>query len=90
MYNVGVDKENGPAETAISRDPAHTDLEVIVDSKSLAQPRTEVTVDEAIRRDAAVHPERSYREHVEAAEEIAAVFYRAEIRAMMKAGTLDD
>jgi hypothetical protein len=48
------------------------------------------TVDEAIRLDAAAHPERTYREHIEAAEEIAAVEYRAEIRAMMKAGALDD
>ncbi|CAN5734630.1 hypothetical protein BH24ACT22_BH24ACT22_09140 [soil metagenome] len=61
-----------------------------MDNKSLAQPRTEVTVDEAIRRDAAAHPERTYSEHVAAAEETAAVSYRAEIRAMMKAGTLDD
>jgi hypothetical protein len=48
------------------------------------------TTDEAIRIDASRHPERTYREHVAAAEEIAAAEYRAEIRAMMKAGTLDD
>lgn len=46
-------------------------------------------VDEAIRLDAQEHPERTYREHVAAAEEAAAAEYRAEIRAMMKAGTLD-
>jgi hypothetical protein len=44
---------------------------------------------EAIRLDAAAHPKRNYREHVEAAAEIAAAEYRAEIRAMTKAGTLD-
>jgi hypothetical protein len=44
---------------------------------------------ELIRRDAAAHPERTYREHVAAAEEVAAAEYRAEIRAMMRAGTLD-
>lgn len=59
-------------------------------SESLAHTGTEVTVDEAIRRDAVAHPERTYSEHVVAAEEIAAVSYRAEIRAMMKADTLDD
>ncbi len=45
---------------------------------------------ELIRLDAAAHLERTYREHVAAAEEAAAAEYRAEIRAMMKAGTLDD
>lgn len=61
-------------------------------SKSLAHSGTEVTseADEAIRLDAAAHPERTYSEHVAAAEEIAALEYRREIRAMMKAGTLDD
>ena len=47
------------------------------------------TVDEAIRLDATAHPERTYCEHVAAAEEIAAEEYRREIRAMMKAGTLE-
>lgn len=42
-----------------------------------------------IRRDAAEHPERTYSEHVAAAREIAAESYREEIRAMMRAGTLD-
>ncbi len=46
-------------------------------------------VGERIRRDAAAHPERTYREHVAAAEEIAAEEYRAEIRRMMTADTLD-
>jgi hypothetical protein len=45
---------------------------------------------ELIRRDAAaVHPERTPSEHETAARSIAAVSYREEIRAMMKAGTLD-
>ena len=47
------------------------------------------TVDEAIRLDAAAHPERTYSEHVAAAEGIAAEEYRREIRAMMKASALD-
>lgn len=58
-------------------------------SKSLAHSGTEVTVDEAIRLDATAHPERTYSEHVAAAEEIAANEYRREIRAMMKAGNLE-
>lgn len=61
--------------------------------KSLAQSEatdTEVTVEEAIRLDAAAHSERTYSEHVAAAEEIAAEEYRREIRTMMKAGALDD
>lgn len=58
-------------------------------SKSLAHSGTEITVDEAIRLDAAAHPERTYSEHVAAAEETAAVEYRREIQAMMRAGTLD-
>lgn len=48
------------------------------------------TTDEAIRLDAAEHPERGYRAHVEAAVVLAAPSYREEIRRMMKAGTLDD
>ena len=48
------------------------------------------TVDEEIREDAARHPERTYRESVEAAREIAAPSYRAEIRRLMAAGTLDE
>lgn len=44
---------------------------------------------ERIKRDAVAHPERTYSEHVAAAEEIAAVEYREEIRAMMRAGSLD-
>ena len=47
------------------------------------------TVAESIRLDAAAHPERTYSEHVAAAEEIAALEYRREIRRMMRAGTLD-
>ncbi|MGF1472406.1 MAG: hypothetical protein ACFB50_11805 [Rubrobacteraceae bacterium] len=61
-----------------------------MDTKSLAHSGAGVSVDEAIRLDAVAHPERTYREHVVAAEEIAAAEYRAEIRAMMKAGTLDE
>lgn len=45
---------------------------------------------ELIRLDAAAHPERTYSEHVAAAEEVAATSYREEIRAMMRAGTLDE
>ncbi len=45
---------------------------------------------EAIREDAAAHPERTPSEHEAAARGIAATGYRAEIRAMMKAGTLDE
>ncbi len=44
---------------------------------------------EAILRDAQEHPERSYREHVEAARTIAAPSYREEVRRLMAAGTLD-
>lgn len=50
---------------------------------------THTTTDEEIRLDAAEHPERNYREHVEAAEAIAAKEYKAEIRRMMTAQTLD-
>ncbi len=45
---------------------------------------------ELIRLDAAEHPERSYREHIEAARRIAAPSYRAEIHRLMAAGTLDE
>lgn len=47
------------------------------------------TVNEAIRLGATAHPERTYSEHVAAAEEIAAEEYRREIRVMMRTGTLD-
>lgn len=42
-----------------------------------------------ILEDAGKHAERTYSEHVAAAEEIAAKSYRDEIRAMMRVGTLD-
>ncbi len=45
---------------------------------------------EEIREDAARHPERTYRESVEAAREIAAPAYRAEIHRLMAAGALDE
>lgn len=35
---------------------------------------------EAIRRDAAAHPERTYSEHVQAAREIAGETYREDLR----------
>lgn len=61
-----------------------------MDSKSLAQPRTtHDDVAKRIREDAA-HPERTYAEHVAAAEHIAAESYREETRRMMRAGILDD
>lgn len=60
-----------------------------MDTKSLAQSSTGVTVDERIRLNAAAHPERTYSEHVAAAQEIAAESYREEVRHMMKAGILD-
>jgi hypothetical protein len=47
------------------------------------------SVDEEIREDAARHPERTYRKHIEAAERIAAAEYRRATRAMMAASTLD-
>jgi hypothetical protein len=52
---------------------------------SLAKPPDHIRILDNAR----AHPERTYREHIEAAEEIAAAEYRAEIRAMMRAGTLD-
>jgi hypothetical protein len=41
-----------------------------------------------ILEDAREHPERTYRQHVEAAQEIAAEEYREEVRRMMRAGIL--
>jgi hypothetical protein len=38
---------------------------------------------------ARAHPERTYSEHVAAAQEIAAESYREEVRRMMKAGVPD-
>ena len=39
---------------------------------------------ELIRRDAAAHPQRSYREHVEAAREIAGRTYVADLRRIQR------
>ena len=39
---------------------------------------------ELIRRDAAAHPQRSYREHVEAAREIAGRNYVADLRRIQR------
>lgn len=63
-----------------------------MDRDSLAEPRPArlpATADGVARRiaeDAAQHPERTYRVHVEAAQEIAAAEYQAEIRRMMREG----
>jgi hypothetical protein len=45
---------------------------------------------ELIRRDAAAHPERGYREHVEAAREIAAKSYREDLRRWMRPGLAEE
>ncbi len=39
---------------------------------------------ERIRRDAAAHPERSYREHIQAAREIAGETYREDLRRILR------
>ena len=44
---------------------------------------------ELIRRDAA-HPERGYREHVEAAREIAAKSYREDLRRIQRPGLAEE
>lgn len=46
-------------------------------------------VDGAIRRDARQHAERTYRQHIEAAQRIAAEEYRAETRRLMDEDMLD-
>jgi len=45
---------------------------------------------ELIRRDAAAHPERSCREHVEAAREIAAKSYREDLRRIQRPGKAEE
>ncbi len=45
---------------------------------------------ELIRRDAAAHPERGYREHVEAAREIAAETYREDLRRIQRPGLAEE
>jgi hypothetical protein len=62
-------------------------LEVTVDISKDTAPRP--TIDERIREDAAAHPGRTYREHVEAAERIAAESYRAETRRLADVDMLD-
>ena len=52
----------------------------VLTTMTIPYPRTTHEVTEAIREEAAAHPERTYREHVAAATEIAAAEYRAEIR----------
>ena len=47
------------------------------------------SVDEAIRRDARQHPERTYCQHIEAAQRIAAEEYRAETRRLADEDMLD-
>ena len=46
-------------------------------------------VDGTIRRDARQHPERTYRQHIEAAQRIAAEEYRAETRRLADEDMLD-
>ena len=45
---------------------------------------------ELIRRDAAAHPERGYREHVEAARSIAAKSYREDLRRIQRPGLAEE
>ena len=45
---------------------------------------------ELIRRDAAAHPERGYREHVEAARQIAAKSYREDLRRIQRPGLVEE
>ena len=45
---------------------------------------------ELIRRDAAAHPERGYREHVEAARAIAAKSYREDLRRIQRPGLAEE
>jgi len=61
-----------------------------MDAIKRTAPTAKIPDHELIRLDAAAHPERTYSEHEAAARSIAAVSYRGEIRAMMKAGTLDE
>lgn len=56
---------------------------------SLPNPTTRDDVDARIRLDAAAHPERTYREQIEAAERLAAEEYRRETRKLMDADMLD-
>lgn len=58
-------------------------------NRSLPQPSPNPDDHQRILQDARQHPDRTYCEHVEAAERIAAAEYRAEVRRMMAAGTLD-
>lgn len=58
-----------------------------MDTRKDTAPRT--TIDERIRLDAAAHPERTYRQHIEAARRIAAEEYRRETRKLADADMLD-
>ena len=58
-------------------------------STSLPQPPHHPDDHRHILEDAREHPERTYSEHIRAAERIAAAEYRAEVRRMMDTGTLD-
>ena len=55
------------------------------ESSAPAHPPTD---HQCILQDAREHPERTYSEHVEAAERIAAESYREELRRLMRAGRL--
>jgi hypothetical protein len=59
-----------------------------MDSKNSTAPS--VPDHELIRRDAAAHPERGYREHVEAAREIAAKSYREDLRRIQRPGLAEE
>lgn len=57
-----------------------------MDSITIAETRTERLDARHIAEDARRHPERTYRQHVEAAQEIAAAEYQAETRRAMWEG----
>lgn len=59
----------------------------VVETRAAAiRPDTAGDVAGRIREDARRHPERTYRQHVEVAREIAATEYRAETRRAMREG----
>ncbi len=53
-------------------------------------PEGSVPDHELIRLEAAAHPERSYREHVQAAREIAGRTYRDDLRRIQRRGLIEE
>jgi hypothetical protein len=84
---MGADKERARRVLNTPPDPGPTGGTPVDTTKDSA---TRVPDHARIRLDAAAHPERSYREHIEAAREIAGETYVEDLRRIQRRGRIEE